>query len=211
MHRLPIKLVDGGEQKRSFTYIDDAIDCILRILENTDGVATRRIFNIGNPGNCVSVAELARRIVRIAARVSATRRARPGHQHRCPSPRSSTTAMGYQDIQVRVPAVDAAREHLGWSPTTDLDSRDPKDHCLLCRAGHGGGSGAQRIEEVDANGVARCRLALTFARSPRACGSFWRSRGSRRWRGGRCSSRTRAVTPKFRGRWRSRAIGSRRA
>ncbi|HVY79923.1 MAG TPA: bifunctional UDP-4-keto-pentose/UDP-xylose synthase, partial [Steroidobacteraceae bacterium] len=49
LHRLPIKLVDGGEQKRSFTYIDDAIDCILRIIENAQGAATRRIFNIGNP------------------------------------------------------------------------------------------------------------------------------------------------------------------
>ena len=29
---------------------------------------------------------------------------------------------GYQDIQVRVPAIVAAREHLGWSPTTDLDT-----------------------------------------------------------------------------------------
>src|SRR5690349_3890918 len=66
MHGLPIKLVDGGQQKRSFTYIDDAVDCILRIIENPQGRATRRIFNIGHPGNCVSVAELARRIVRIA-------------------------------------------------------------------------------------------------------------------------------------------------
>ncbi len=69
MHRLPIRLVDGAQQSRSLAYIDDAIDCILRILENTNAVATRHggIFNIVDPRNCVSVAELARRIVRIAA------------------------------------------------------------------------------------------------------------------------------------------------
>ncbi len=83
MHRLPIKLVDGGEQKRSFTYIDDAIDCILRILENTDRVATRRIFNIGHPGQlCVGCrARPAHRADRRA--VSTTGRARPRHEHRC--------------------------------------------------------------------------------------------------------------------------------
>jgi nucleoside-diphosphate-sugar epimerase len=28
----------------------------------------------------------------------------------------------YQDIQVRVPAIEAARRDLGWKPTTDLDT-----------------------------------------------------------------------------------------
>ncbi len=29
---------------------------------------------------------------------------------------------GYQDIQARVPAIAAAKERLGWAPTTDLDT-----------------------------------------------------------------------------------------
>ena len=60
LYRRPIKLVDGGGQKRSFTYIDDAIECLLRIIENAERRATRRIFNIGNPANCVSIRDLAR-------------------------------------------------------------------------------------------------------------------------------------------------------
>src|SRR4029079_14877450 len=48
MYRRPILLVDGGEQKRSFTFIEDAMECLLRIIDNTGGIATRRIFNIGN-------------------------------------------------------------------------------------------------------------------------------------------------------------------
>ncbi len=29
---------------------------------------------------------------------------------------------GYQDIQMRVPAIESARKYLGWGPSTDLDS-----------------------------------------------------------------------------------------
>ena len=58
-HGQPIKLVDGGMQKRSFTYIDDGIDCLMRILDNHNQCAGRRIINIGNPANCVTVADLA--------------------------------------------------------------------------------------------------------------------------------------------------------
>src|SRR5256885_2409710 len=45
----PIQLVDGGNQKRSFTYVDDGIDALMRIIENKDGKATGQIFNVGNP------------------------------------------------------------------------------------------------------------------------------------------------------------------
>lgn len=121
MHRQPIRLVDGGQQKRSFTYIDDAIDCLLAIIENPGGVASRRIFNIGNPANCVSIAELARRIVAIAAEFPELRKNAQAVQI------LDVTAEDYygkyyQDIRVRVPAIEAARRHLGWAPTTDLDT-----------------------------------------------------------------------------------------
>ena len=121
MHRLPIKLVDGGDQKRSFTYIDDAVDAILRIIENANGAATRRIFNIGNPGNCVSVAELAQRMVKIAQEFPELEQRARATQIQAVSSQQYY-GQGYQDIQVRVPAIEAARVHLGWRPTTDLDS-----------------------------------------------------------------------------------------
>jgi len=35
----------GGAQKRAFTYIDDAVEALLTILENKDECASRRIFN----------------------------------------------------------------------------------------------------------------------------------------------------------------------
>lgn len=136
LHRLPIKLVDGGQQRRSFTYIEDAVECILRIIENPQGRASRRIFNIGNPANCVSVADLAERIVRIAAefpelaeRAQATRIV----------PVSAQQYYGkyYQDIQVRVPAIEAVREQLGWSPTTDIDTAIRKTIAYYVEQGAG--------------------------------------------------------------------------
>lgn len=45
----PIKLVDGGEQKRCFTDIHDGIEALFRIIENRDGKCDGQIINIGNP------------------------------------------------------------------------------------------------------------------------------------------------------------------
>jgi nucleoside-diphosphate-sugar epimerase len=121
LHKRPIKLVDGGRQKRSFTYIDDGIECLLTIIENKNGRASQRIFNIGNPDNCVSIRDLAQRTIAIAQEF--------------PMLRDNAAAIEivevsaneyygkyYQDIQIRVPNIEAARRDLGWQPTTDMDT-----------------------------------------------------------------------------------------
>jgi nucleoside-diphosphate-sugar epimerase len=47
----PIKLVEGGGQKRAFTYIDDGIEGLMRIIEKPRvELATGQIYNVGNPG-----------------------------------------------------------------------------------------------------------------------------------------------------------------
>lgn len=119
LHRKPILLVDGGEQKRSFTFIDDAMECLLRIVENPQGVATRRIFNIGNPANCVSIRELAQMMIEVASEFPQLRDRAQGVQIETVAS-ASYYGKYYQDIQLRVPAIEAAREHLGWSPRTGL-------------------------------------------------------------------------------------------
>ncbi len=121
LYRRPIKLVDGGRQKRSFTYIDDAIECLLTIIENKHGQATRGIFNIGNPANCVSIRELAERTISIAQEFPELREAAKGTEIIEVSA-GDYYGKYYQDIQVRVPAIEAARRELGWSPTTNLDT-----------------------------------------------------------------------------------------
>ncbi len=121
LYRRPIKLVDGGSQKRSFTYIDDAIECLLTILENRDARASRRIFNIGNPANCISIRDLAQRTIRIAQEF-------PVLRENARATEIVDVSAGeyygkyYQDIQVRVPNIEAARRDLGWAPSTDMDT-----------------------------------------------------------------------------------------
>ena len=119
--RKPIQLVDGGFQSRSFTYIDDGVDCLLRIIENKNDAASRRIFNVGNPNNNVSVADLAKIII-------AAFKEYPDYRERAEQAQvvavSSLEYFGqyYQDIHTRVPSVAAAKEALGWEPKVDLQS-----------------------------------------------------------------------------------------
>jgi nucleoside-diphosphate-sugar epimerase len=121
LYKRPIRLVDGGSQKRSFTYIEDAIEALLTILENKDGCASRRIFNIGNPANCISIRDLAQRTIRIAQEFPVLRENARATEILDISA-GEYYGKYYQDIQMRVPNIEAARRDLGWSPTTDMDT-----------------------------------------------------------------------------------------
>ena len=114
-----IQLVDGGTQRRSFTYIDDGIDALIRIIENKDGAADGRIFNIGNPKNDMSIKELAETLISLI-------RTYPAYAKMADAVKIVTVSSGdyygkgYQDIQTRVPAIRNAEQYLGWKPVTDL-------------------------------------------------------------------------------------------
>ena len=115
----PLQLVDGGQQSRSFTFIDDGIDCLLRIIENKNEAATRQIFNVGNPDNNVSVAQLATLILEAFEEY-------PEYRDHVAQARVVTVSSDeyfgkyYQDIQTRVPSIENARQQLGWAPKVDL-------------------------------------------------------------------------------------------
>jgi nucleoside-diphosphate-sugar epimerase len=114
-----IQLVDGGQQRRSFTYIDDGLDALMRIIENRDGCADSRIFNIGHPGNDMSVRELAEELLALV-------RSYPQHRAAAEQVKLVSTSsddyygQGYQDIMTRVPSIENARKYLGWTPSIDL-------------------------------------------------------------------------------------------
>jgi len=114
-----IQLVDGGAQRRSFTYIDDGVDALMRIIENKDGCADGRIFNIGNPKNDMSVRELAETVLALV-------KTYPKYAPLAEKTRLVTVnsgdyyGKGYQDILTRVPSIRNAEKYLGWKPTTDL-------------------------------------------------------------------------------------------
>jgi nucleoside-diphosphate-sugar epimerase len=115
----PIKLVDGGRQKRAFTYIDDGIDALMKIIDNRGGVASGKIYNIGNPKNNYSVKELAEMMLKLA-------REYPEYRDNAKKVKLvKTTATqyygkGYQDVQNRVPRIADTMKDLGWKPRVDM-------------------------------------------------------------------------------------------
>jgi len=115
----PIMLVDGGRQKRAFTYVDDGIDALMKIIDNRRGIATRKIYNVGNPKNNYSVRELAEMMVKLALEYPEYRASAKKVKLK------STTAVdyygkGYQDVQSRVPKITQTMKDLGWKPRVDM-------------------------------------------------------------------------------------------
>jgi nucleoside-diphosphate-sugar epimerase len=116
----PISLVEGGHQKRCFTYVDDGIDALMKILENSGNCCGHQIINIGNPGNECSIKELAHILKKIFMD-------HPRHRDdREFSPIIEMSAeqyygKGYQDIYTRKPSIEKARRLLGWEPRTGLE------------------------------------------------------------------------------------------
>ncbi|MGF7417640.1 bifunctional UDP-4-amino-4-deoxy-L-arabinose formyltransferase/UDP-glucuronic acid oxidase ArnA [Providencia rettgeri] len=115
----PIKLVDGGAQKRCFTDIKDGIEALFRIIENKDGKCDGQIINIGNPTNEASIRELAEMLLESFEK----------HPQRVKFPpfagfreieSSSYYGQGYQDVEHRKPSVENARRLLDWVPTIDM-------------------------------------------------------------------------------------------
>ena len=114
----PIQLVDGGRQRRAFTYIDDGIDCVMRILQDEKGVSDRQIFNIGNPANECSVKEMAQLLRRLYAKHAPKGTRVPGIVE---TSSHSYYGKGYQDVSRRKPSVAKARKLLGWKPKVGLE------------------------------------------------------------------------------------------
>jgi nucleoside-diphosphate-sugar epimerase len=116
----PIKLVDGGTQKRAFTYIDDGIAALTKIIANRDGVASGKIYNIGNPANNWSVRELAQKMLELARRYPeyAENAARVTLVE---TTSDAYYGLGYQDVQNRVPKIDNTCADLDWKPTVAME------------------------------------------------------------------------------------------
>ena len=115
----PIKLVDGGSQKRAFTYIDDGIDALMKIIENADGIASGKIYNVGNPANNFSVRELATMMLELAATYPEYRD-NAARVKLLDVSSGEYYGKGYQDVQNRVPAIDNTMQELGWAPQVDM-------------------------------------------------------------------------------------------
>lgn len=116
LHSKPINLVDGGNQIRCFTDIADAIDALVKIIENKDGCANQQIFNIGNPYNELSIKDLAYMIVDLAKGYDKIRSLAEKIEIR-ELQAAEYYGKSYQDVQRRVPSIKKAEHILGWKPT----------------------------------------------------------------------------------------------
>jgi len=116
----PIKLVDGGTQKRTFTYIDDGIAALMTIIANPGGIASGKIYNIGNPANNYSVRELATMMLDLA-RLYPEYRDLAAQVQIVETTADQYYGKGYQDVQNRVPKIDNTRADLGWQPRVAMD------------------------------------------------------------------------------------------
>ncbi|MDR1475686.1 MAG: bifunctional UDP-4-keto-pentose/UDP-xylose synthase [Holosporales bacterium] len=114
-----IKLVDGGKQRRCFTYIDDGICALMKIIENKDDCAKGKIFNIGNPNEEHSIAELAERLLEAAVSVPYLKD-RASKTKIVSVPSNDYYGGSYQDTCHRVPSIDNAKRYLNWQPKTGL-------------------------------------------------------------------------------------------
>lgn len=115
----PIKLVDGGAQKRSFTHVEDGIAALMAIIENKDGVATGKIYNIGNPANNFSVRELATDMLALAAKYPEYAESAKKVQL-LDVTSGDYYGKGYQDVQNRVPKIDNTCKDLNWQPKVTM-------------------------------------------------------------------------------------------
>lgn len=114
-----ITLVDGGNQKRTFTDIHDGIMALMHIIENKNGIANGKIYNIGNPANNYSILELAKIMVATAQKYPEYKQNAEKVQF-INANAESYYGEGYQDVQNRVPNILNTCEELGWQPTTSL-------------------------------------------------------------------------------------------
>ena len=116
----PIQLVDGGTQKRTFTYIDDGIAALMKIIANEGGIAGGKIYNIGNPRNNYSVRELARMMLDLALTYPEYRES-AAKVKLVETTADAYYGKGYQDVQNRVPKIDNTCADLDWRPMVTMD------------------------------------------------------------------------------------------
>jgi nucleoside-diphosphate-sugar epimerase len=110
-----IQLVDGGAQKRAFTFVEDGVDALMRIIANKDGVASGKIYNVGNPVNNYSIRELATMMLQLAAQYPEYRDS-AAKVKLVDTTSAGYYGKGYQDVQNRVPKIENTMNDLGWKP-----------------------------------------------------------------------------------------------
>ncbi len=119
LHRGRISLVNGGEQRRSFTWVGDGIEGLMAIIENRGRKAAGEIFNIGNPMNNYSIREFAEMLIEEMKQFPCFReKAEAAVLETVTS--ESYYGKTYEDVQYRMPSIEKMESLLGWKPKTNI-------------------------------------------------------------------------------------------
>ena len=97
-----ITIYGDGSQTRSFCYVDDTVDALVRLMDSPDEVTGP--INIGNPAE-ISVKELAKKVIEKTSSDS----------------RLEQLDLPADDPKQRQPDISRARELLAWEPKVSLD------------------------------------------------------------------------------------------
>ena len=97
----PLEIFGDGEQTRSFCYVSDLIDVILKMMNKDDFIGP---VNIGNPGE-FTIRELAEKTLKLTGSRS----------------KIQVKQERSDDPVRRRPDISLAREKLGWEPSVDLE------------------------------------------------------------------------------------------
>lgn len=97
----PITIYGDGSQTRSFCYVDDMVDGLIRLMSSPDDLTGP--INLGNPEE-ISILELATEIIELANSPSGI----------------AFRPLPVDDPRQRKPDITLAKEKLGWSPWTSL-------------------------------------------------------------------------------------------
>jgi dTDP-glucose 4,6-dehydratase len=114
-----LEIYGDGTQIRSWCYIEDFCSALLQMISRAEAVGED--FNIGHPGNTLTVYELAKKVIQLAESSSPILF--------CESP--------FPDISIRVPSLEKARRLLGYDPQYDLKTGlelTIQWHCMNCVA-----------------------------------------------------------------------------
>lgn len=127
----PIKLIDGGEQKRCFTDIKEGADALFRIVENKGGKCDGQIINIGNPENEASIKHMAEVLLEKFEQ-HPMRKHFPAFAGFKVVENSAFYGKGYQDVSHRRPSIENAKRMLDWTPviTTEETIEETLDFFL---------------------------------------------------------------------------------
>ncbi|WP_095144296.1 bifunctional UDP-4-amino-4-deoxy-L-arabinose formyltransferase/UDP-glucuronic acid oxidase ArnA [Pseudomonas sp. Irchel s3b6] len=115
----PIRLFDGGEQKRCFTDIADGVEALARIIDNENDACNGQIINIGNPDNEASIRQLGEELLR-QFEAHPLRANFPPFAGFRDVESKAFYGTGYQDVSHRKPSIQNAKRLLDWTPTVEM-------------------------------------------------------------------------------------------